>query len=65
MTYTVIKAFTDANENSADESGEKHIYWEGDSYPYKSYAGASTKLRLAELQDGGYIAPDEDEEGED
>ena len=55
MTYLVTKAFTDGNANSADENGDKHIYWEGDTYPYKQYAGAQTKLRLAELTDGGYI----------
>lgn len=53
--FEVIKAFTDANLNSVDETGKKHIYWEGDIYPYKQYAGAQTKLRLSELVDGGYI----------
>lgn len=55
MAYKVIKAFTDSNLNSANSLGEKHIYWEGDAYPFKPYAGASTKLRLAELTSGGYI----------
>lgn len=53
--FEVIKAFTDANLNSVDETGKKHVYWEGDIYPYKQYAGAQTKLRLKELLDGGYI----------
>ena len=55
MGYEVIKAFTDSNANSADETGQKHMYWEGDSYPFKQYAGATTKLRLKELTSGGYI----------
>lgn len=55
MAYQVIKAFTDSNLNSVDETGEKHVYWEGDEYPYKQYAGAQTKLRLAELTTGGFI----------
>lgn len=55
MSYQVIKAFTDGNANSANNLGEKHVYWEGDAYPFKSYAGAMTKLRIAELTNGGYI----------
>lgn len=59
--FKVIKAFTDANLNSVDETGKKHIYWEGDAYPCRPYAGAQTKLRLKELVDGGYIRRDADE----
>jgi len=55
MAYQVIKAFTDSNLNSVDETGEKHVYWEGDEYPYKQNAGAQTQLRLAELTNGGFI----------
>lgn len=55
MSYQVIKAFTDGNANSANNLGEKHVYWEGDVYPFKSYAGACTKLRIAELTNGGFI----------
>ena len=66
MTYKVIKAFTDSNLNSVDETGEKHVYWEGDEYPYKQYAGAQTKLRLAELTSGGFIEEiDKDEQSTD
>lgn len=64
MAYVVTKAFTDSNLNSADETGEKHVYWEGDTYPYKSYAGATTKLRLKELLEGGYIDERRDEDGD-
>lgn len=64
MPYVVTKAFTDSNLNSADETGEKHVYWEGDTYPYKSYAGATTKLRLKELLEGGYIDERRDEDGD-
>lgn len=53
--FKVTKAFTDSNLNSVDENGEKHVYWEGDVYPFKKYAGAETKLRIAELKKGGYI----------
>lgn len=55
MKYTTIKAFTDKNKNSADEAGKKHIYWKGDKYPYKSYAGATTNARIQELLDTGLI----------
>jgi hypothetical protein len=61
MRYVVTKAFTDANSNSADKDGNLHIYWEGDAYPCRPYAGAQTKLRLKELVDGGYIRRDADE----
>lgn len=61
MRYVVAKAFTDANSNSADKDGNLHIYWEGDAYPCRPYAGAQTKLRLKELVDGGYIRRDADE----
>lgn len=61
MRYVVTKAFTDANSNSADKDGDLHIYWEGDAYPCRPYAGAQTKLRLKELVDGGYIRRDVDE----
>lgn len=53
--YRVLKSFTDSNLNSVDETGEKHIYWQGSIYPYKKYAGAETKLRIKELTEGGYI----------
>lgn len=33
MSYQVIKAFTDGNANSANNLGEKHVYWEGDANP--------------------------------
>lgn len=67
MSYEVIKAFTDSNENSADNAGQKHIYWEGDTYPFKQYAGATTKFRLKELTSGGYIKEltEEDERREE
>lgn len=55
MKYVVTNAFTDSNRNSADEHGDLRIYWEGDEYPYKRYAGALTSLRIKELVDGGYI----------
>ena len=55
MSFQVIKACTDGNANSANSLGEKHVYWEGDVYPFKSYAGACTKLRIAELTNGGFI----------
>lgn len=55
MSFRVIKAFTDGNANSANSLGEKHVYWKGDVYPFKSYAGACTKLRIAELTKGGFI----------
>lgn len=61
MRYVVAKAFTDSNSNSADKDGNLHIYWEGDAYPCRPYAGAQTKLRLKELVDGGYIRRDADE----
>lgn len=64
MAYVVTEAFTDSNLNSVDENGEKHVYWEGDTYPYKSYAGATTKLRLKELLEGGYIDERRDEDGD-
>lgn len=64
MPYVVTKAFTDSNLNSADETGEKHIYWEGDIYPFKQYAGATTKLRLKELLEGGYIDERRDEDSD-
>lgn len=56
MSYTVIKDFTDKNANSAAEAGgAKHIYLTGDTYPYHSYVGATTKARLAELIANGLI----------
>lgn len=58
MKYTVIKAFTDKNTKSADESGKKHIYWKGDKYPYKSYTGATTNARIKELLETGLIVED-------
>ena len=62
MTYVVTKAFTDSNLNSVDENGEKRVYWECDTYPYKQYAGATTKLRLKELLEWGYIDERRDED---
>ncbi len=62
MAYVVTEAFTDSNLNSVDENGEKHVYWEGDTYPYKPYAGATTKLRLKELLERGYIDERRDED---
>jgi hypothetical protein len=55
MEYEVIKAFTDKNKRSADSNGNKHIYWEGDTYPFKKYAGATVQSRLDELISGGFI----------
>lgn len=63
--FQVVKAFTDANANSADEAGNLHVYWEGDTYPYKPYAGASTKLRLEELTADGFIKEVNADDGND
>ena len=64
--YKVIKAFTDKNENSTDENGNKHIYYEGDLYPFSRYAGATVQARLDELVGNGFIElieiPEEEEE---
>lgn len=57
MSYQVTKSFTDKNTNSIDaETGAKHVYWTGDKYPTKGgYVGATTKARISELIDGGWI----------
>ncbi|KRO15894.1 hypothetical protein [Lacticaseibacillus saniviri] len=53
--YKVIKDFTDKNSASADPTGQKHIYWSGDNYPFKNYLGSKTKARVEELVNGGFI----------
>lgn len=64
MKYEVIKAFTDKNACSVDEAGKKHIYWEGNEYPFKKYAGATVQARLDELINDEYIKEVE-EDGKD
>ena len=42
--YQVLLRFRDGNPKA-----EGHVYEIGDEYPFKKYAGAETKNRIAEL----------------
>lgn len=45
MAYVVTEAFTDSNLNSVDENGEKHVYWEGDTYPYLRWSYNQAEIK--------------------